>query len=916
MSFAKRAYISVRPKREHVMKRLRISLLVWGLCVGAIMQFAPPAISQTNVTGQWQTLPYTVPINPIHVSLLYTGKVLITPGSGNDPSNSSLQAAIWDPQAGTVTVQTVDFDMFCNGMVTLPDGRAIIAGGTLSYAPTFLGSSRVSIFDPVTGLFTDQPSMLHGRWYPTLTTLADGRTMVISGLTETGPTNTTIEFYSAGSGWSPAYAIPWTPPLYPRMHLLPNGTLFYSGNTPNSHTYNPSTNTWSLNVATTKYGATRLYGSSVLLPLTPGNGYRPRVMILGGGTTTAPATATTEIIDLSAANPQWVYGPSMSAPRIEMDATILPNGKVLALGGSTNDEDVTTASLNADLYDPDANAFSPAGTEAFARLYHTVSLLMPDATVWVAGGNPSQGNYEPHMEIYSPAYLFNSDGSPATRPSINSVSTAEIGWGSAFQVQTPDAASISTVVLMRNGSSTHAFDMDQRYVGLSFTTGSGVLNVTGPPNGNIAPPGFYMLFILNRSGVPSLASVVHISATPTDQPPTGIITSPTSNVTVGAGQSVSFSGSGTDPDGTITGYYWSLYGGSPSFSQLANPGKVTYSAPGTYVAQLTVKDNLGVTDPHPPTRTITVADFSIAVSPGSNSVSQGSTATSTVTVTGGTGFTGNVSFSVSGLPVGASAAFSPNSVANSGSSTMTISTSKSIPMGAYSLTVTAWSGSVNHTATFLLVVRSSVGTTVVNFGSGFSATGMQFNGNAKLVGTLLQLTDTTTTFEAGSAYWTMPVNVQSFTNDFTFQLTNANADGFTFVLQNAGLTALGAAGGGLGFAGMTPSMAVKFDLFDNVGEGNNSTGLYTYGYAPTTPATTLGGGVNLHSGDVFQVHMVYDGTNLTMTITDTTVAASFTTSWPINIPGTVGGNTAYVGFTGATGGLTATQQILYWTYIH
>jgi hypothetical protein len=228
---------------------------------------------------------------------------------------------------------------------------------------------------------------------------------------------------------------------------------------------------------------------------------------------------------------------------------------------------------------------------------------------------------------------------------------------------------------------------------------------------------------------------------------------------------------------------------------------------------------------------------------------------------------------------------------------------------------TATNFATSTMATSVITIKS-VGTTVVNFGSGFSATGMQFNGNAKLVGTLLQLTDTTTTFEAGSAYWTMPVNVQSFTNDFTFQLTNANADGFTFVLQNAGLTALGAAGGGLGFAGMTPSMAVKFDLFDNVGEGNNSTGLYTYGYAPTTPATTLGGGVNLHSGDVFQVHMVYDGTNLTMTITDTTVAASFTTSWPINIPGTVGGNTAYVGFTGATGGLTATQQILYWTYIH
>ena len=124
---------------------------------------------------------------------------------------------------------------------------------------------------------------------------------------------------------------------------------------------------------------------------------------------------------------------------------------------------------------------------------------MPDATVLVAGGNPQRGTFEPHMEIYSPAYLFNADGSLATRPTITSVSTPVVGYNSTFTVQTPDAANISTVVLMKNGAVTHAFDMDQRYVGLSFTAGSGVLNVTGPPNGIIAPPGYYMLFLVNNA---------------------------------------------------------------------------------------------------------------------------------------------------------------------------------------------------------------------------------------------------------------------------------------------------------------------------------------------------------------------------------------------------------------------------------
>jgi hypothetical protein len=200
---------------------------------------------------------------------------------------------------------------------------------------------------------------------------------------------------------------------------------------------------------------------------------------------------------------------------------------------------------------------------------------------------------------------------------------------------------------------------------------------------------------------------------------------------------------------------------------------------------------------------------------------------------------------------------------------------------------------------------------------------MQFNGHTKLNGTRLQLTDTTTTNQVASAFWTTPVNVQTFTNDFTFQQTNAKADGFTFTIQGVAATAIGPGGAGLGFGagvpggtpGIAQSVAVKFDLFSNQGEGPNSTGLYLNGVSPTIPATTFGGGVNLHSGDVFQVHMTYDGTTLTMTITDTTTPAdTFTISWTVNIPGTVGGNTAYAGFTAGTGGLTAQQEIITWTY--
>jgi hypothetical protein len=191
---------------------------------------------------------------------------------------------------------------------------------------------------------------------------------------------------------------------------------------------------------------------------------------------------------------------------------------------------------------------------------------------------------------------------------------------------------------------------------------------------------------------------------------------------------------------------------------------------------------------------------------------------------------------------------------------------------------------------------------------------MTLNGIASLNGTRLRLTDGGAT-EAGSGFYNTPVNVQAFTTDFSFQLTNPNADGMTFVLQNTGTTALGSSGGGLGYGGVGKSVALKFDLYSNAGEGTNSIGLYTNGASPTTPAVALGGGVNLHGGDVFNVHIAYDGTTLTMTITDASVPAdTFKSSWPINIPGTVGANTAFAGFTGATGGLTATQEIISWTF--
>ncbi len=570
--------------------RTRVVLAISTTLCSGFLGFLPPlrsaAEAQANVTGQWSTKHYMMPINPIHVGLLRTGKLLVVAGSENDLTRwnaRSYTAAVWDLQAETIAVQNLTWDVFCNGMAFLPDGRALIIGGTERYDP-FWGSPEATIFDPVTETFIQAESMAHGRWYATATTLSDGSILAFSGLDKLGAMNRTIEIYRAGMGWSLEQSAPWIPPFYPWLHLLPNGRLFYSGSTPQSHVYDPSnpTNPWTLNVATTTTGINRTNGASVLLPLLPQDGYKPRVMIMGGG---YPGTETAEIIDLSEATPKWLPLPSMSRRRVYHNAVLLPNGKVMVSGGNTL--------LGADLFDPVSKTWSSAGTPAYYRTYHSVGLLLPDATVMTAGSNPNRGVYEKRIEIWTPPYLFTTDASgnvvPAARPTITAA-PARIGYGlaSSFQVQSPNAADIRSVVLMRNGSTTHAFDMDSRMVGLTIKTVAGTtLTVSMPPNAHTAPPGYYMLFLLNSRGVPSIARFVQVS--PANELPLAIPGGPYSGI---ATKPIQFNAGGSsDPDGTIASYQWTFGDNTPTGSGVSPTH--TYASPGGYTVSLRVTDNEG-----------------------------------------------------------------------------------------------------------------------------------------------------------------------------------------------------------------------------------------------------------------------------------------------------------------------------------
>ena len=302
------------------------------------------------------------------------------------------------------------------------------------------------------------------------------------------------------------------------------------------------------------------------------------------------------------------------------------------------------------------------------------------------------------------------------------------------------------------------------------------------------------------------------------------------------------------------------------------------------------------------------------------------TASPTFSPSGGT-FTAAQSVTISDATAGASIFFTTNGTTPTTASTAytgPISVSTSETLNAIAV-ASGDSASAVASATYTINTTGSgsgggggTNPPVVNDPSGFSsAAGFTLDGGATVTGNALQLADGGT-FENRSVWYTTRLNIQSFTTNFTFQITPASTssgDGFTFTIQNMGLSADGGIGGALGYQSITPSVAVKVDLFDNSGEGPNSTGFYTDGVAPTVPALDLTpSGINLHNGDVMNANLAYDGATLTLTLTDTVTNATFSASDSIDIPGTVGASTAYVGFTAGSGGSVGTQNILSWTF--
>lgn len=492
--------------------------------------------------GRWDVTAAHSGVLAIHAAVLRTGKVIFFAGTGNnqvraadgnfgDLAKGLYTSAVWDPIGGSVThPDTIHgddgkpFDFFCGGDTFLPDGRLLSAGGNQAYVAK--GRRDVVAFDPRTEQWEHCAPMRDGRWYPTLLPLADGGVLAVSGIDQTGTQhNKLFEIYTPATDiWkqrpTPDQDLFFGLPLYPHVFLLQDGRVLFDGGRMDDAlpqgpvlidlTTDPLRIT---GVPGLEDPQTRNQAASVMLPPVQDQ----KVMIIGGGPEDATnGTGSTAVVDLSRPNPAFQPATSMSLPRMHLNAVLLPDRTVFVSGGALAREDRIGARLQSEIYHPTTGTWTSAATAQITRMYHSVALLLPDGRVVSAGGNPPpygqqvaweppDPNEEMRLEIYSPPYLF---GGP--RPAITQAPT-ECGYGQQFVIGTPNGRDVQSASLIRPGVTTHAFDNSQRLVDLPINQrGPTELTLTSPRTTALAPPGWYMLFILDRAGIPSIASWIQL----------------------------------------------------------------------------------------------------------------------------------------------------------------------------------------------------------------------------------------------------------------------------------------------------------------------------------------------------------------------------------------------------------------------
>ncbi|EXJ58862.1 hypothetical protein A1O7_06292 [Cladophialophora yegresii CBS 114405] len=494
----------------------------------------------------------------IHASLLPTsvgaGKILYW-GRRKDPRNQDLtdvismhehqtSSFIMDLNAkgkpSTATANAPkdtkgdDVNLFCSGHTFQPDGTLLVVGG---HWLDGMGIKQACIFNPFEGegKWIPMQPMERGRWYPTAIKLPDGSILVVSGAAGGNP-DPNPELWRGGKWGKVQYTQSMI--LYPRLCIDPKGTgaVFMSGPMAISQWLHPpvfgSTNTvgaWDEQTAK-REGGQREYSPSVMYN-------SGKVIFIGGGADGDKVPESScELIDLTEPTPKWKQAKqSMAFARRQHNATILPNGKVLVTGGSSgagfNNVSFKDAAHKErwpvhtpELWDPITQEWTKMAPEGFDRCYHSTALLLPTGQVLSAGGgewipdDTQQCNHQEdtltNAQIFNPPYLFDAQNQPATRPTISNA-PGSVDYGGKITVTLGAHDDVGRVTWMHIGSVTHCNNQSQSFLDLTFNDKSlPKLEIDAPVSSNIATPGHYMLFVLNKKGVPAIAPIIRLNAAP------------------------------------------------------------------------------------------------------------------------------------------------------------------------------------------------------------------------------------------------------------------------------------------------------------------------------------------------------------------------------------------------------------------
>ncbi len=477
-------------------RRALLTAAAAGVPVAVAMRYADTAAAN-DTAGAWSA-PFNMGGVAIHATLMHNDEVLffqyVEGAAGSDRTS---YVATWNWRTGQLREApfSAPRDVFCAAHNQLPDGRIFVSGGhdpNTGKKQDPVGVVECDIYDPIARTWTRTAPLGQKRWYPTSVGLANGRVLVLGGTASPGVSSTTIDEYDYLT--DTMRRLPTTANKsvgqYPRLYLMANGKVLMAGPSATSATFDPATNRWA-NVAGMISGK-RSHGAVALLP------GAQQVLTAGGG---APVR-TAELLDLSQASPRWRSTGSLTYARMLSNTVVLPDGQVLILGGGAAFKYTRPVKI-PELYNPATGVWTAMAPHQASRMYHATALLLPDGRVLCAGQD--SGSLAKYGEIFSPPYLFR-----GARPTISSSpATATLGGQLAFS--SPEAASLGRVVLIRPGSNTHEIDSDQRSIPLTFTVSGTTVTATLPSNANLLPPGYYMLFALNGSGVPAVAPWVRVS---------------------------------------------------------------------------------------------------------------------------------------------------------------------------------------------------------------------------------------------------------------------------------------------------------------------------------------------------------------------------------------------------------------------